>query len=239
MQPERVPQFPNGGRNAATQAMFGGIARRYDLMNRLMTIGRDVSWRRCVVAEAALRPGGRLLDLGAGTGEIGFEALRRVERLTVVAADLTLPMMRVGRGRPGGDRVRWCGADALGLPFPEATFDAVTSGYLLRNVADPLAAFREQARVVRPGGRVVCLDTSPPPRNLMRPLVMIHLGLVIPILARLVTGATAAYAYLAASTQRFKTPEELAAIMRAAGLVEVRYRRFMFGTMAVHVGTRP
>lgn len=223
-------------RNAAAQEMFGRIARRYDLMNRLMTFGRDGGWRRHVVAQAGLRPGDRLLDLGAGTGDIGFEALRQAGRLTVVSADLTLPMMQVGRARPGGDRVFWCGADALRLPFPDAVFDAVTSGYLLRNVSDPLAAFREQARVVRPGGRVVCLDTTPPRRNLLRPLVMAHLRWGIPLLARLVTGDAAAYAYLADSTERFKQPEELAAIMRAAGLDDVRYRRFMFGTMAVHAG---
>lgn len=226
-------------RNASAREMFGRIARRYDLMNRLMTFGRDRGWRRYVVAQAALRPGDRLLDLGAGTGDIGFEALRQTGPLTVVSADLTLPMMLVGRTRPGGDRVFWCGADALRLPFPGAAFDAVTSGYLLRNVSDPLAAFREQARVVRPGGRVVCLDTSPPPANLLRPFIMAHLRWGIPLLARLVTGEDAAYAYLADSTERFKKPEELAAIMREAGLADVRYRRFMFGTMAVHVGVVP
>jgi demethylmenaquinone methyltransferase/2-methoxy-6-polyprenyl-1,4-benzoquinol methylase len=224
-------------RNAAAQEMFGRIARRYDLMNRLMTFGRDRGWRRHVVAQASLRPGDQLLDLGAGTGDIGFEALRQAGRLTVVSADLTLPMMQVGRARPGGDRVLWCCADALRLPFPDGVFDAVTSGYLLRNVSDPLAAFREQARVVKPGGRVVCLDTTPPPpHSPARPFIMAHLRWVIPFLARLVTGDDAAYAYLADSTERFKSPEELAAIMRAAGLDDVRYRRFMLGTMAVHVG---
>ncbi|MCZ7542727.1 MAG: class I SAM-dependent methyltransferase [Anaerolineae bacterium] len=135
--------------------------------------------------------------------------------------------------------MRWVEADALALPFADATFDAATSGYLLRNVIDPTAAFREQARVVKPGGRVVCLDTSPPPENALRPFIMIHLRYVIPLLGRLVAGDSAAYNYLPESTQAFKTPEELAAIMRAAGLVDVRYRPFMFGTMAVHVGARP
>jgi demethylmenaquinone methyltransferase/2-methoxy-6-polyprenyl-1,4-benzoquinol methylase len=219
--------------------MFGRIAGRYDLMNRLMTFGRDGAWRRHVVAEAAPGPGARLLDLGTGTGDIAFEALGQAGRLTVVGADFTLAMMQVGRRRPGGERVLWCGADALRLPFADASFDAVTSGYLLRNVPDQLAAFREQARVVRPGGRVVCLDTSPPPRGPMRPLVRFHLRFVIPLLGRIVAGDAEAYRYLPETTRRFKTPEELASLMRQAGLTGVGWKRFMFGTIAVHAGMKP
>ena len=223
---------------AKVQAMFSRIAGRYDLLNRLMTFGRDGAWRRLVVAEAALAPGARLLDLGSGTGDIALEALRRVERLTVVGADFTLPMMQVGRARPGGARVLWCGADALRLPFADGTFDAVTSGYLVRNVSDPLRAFQEMARVVKPGGRVVCLDTSPPPRNLARPLILLHLRFVIPLLGRLIAGDADAYRYLPASTEGFKTPAALAAVMREAGLADVRYRRLMLGSIAVHTGER-
>jgi len=219
--------------------MFARIAGRYDLMNRLMTFGRDRAWRRLVAREAGLRPGGRLLDLGTGTGEIAREALAAAGPLLAVGADFTLPMMAVGRSRPGGERILWVGADALRLPFPDATFDAVTSGYLLRNVADRLAALREQVRVVRPGGRVVCLDTSPPPPGPLRPFVLLHLRLVIPLLGRLVTGDAEAYRYLPATTERFRTPEELAALMREAGLGQVRYHRLMLGTVAVHVGVRP
>jgi demethylmenaquinone methyltransferase/2-methoxy-6-polyprenyl-1,4-benzoquinol methylase len=221
------------------QAMFARIAGRYRLMNALMTFGRDRAWRRAVVRDAALPPGGRLLDLASGTGDIALEALRQDPTARVTAADFSLEMMRVGRRRPGGGRVAWCAADALALPFADATFDAVTSGYLLRNVADRAGAFREQLRVVRPGGRVVCLDTSPPPDSPLRPLVLFHLRRVIPLLGRLITGDGSAYAYLSASTEGFKAPDELAAIMREAGLTSVTYRRFMAGTIAVHVGTRP
>jgi demethylmenaquinone methyltransferase/2-methoxy-6-polyprenyl-1,4-benzoquinol methylase len=219
--------------------MFGRIAGRYDLMNRVMTFGRDRAWRVRVVREAGLGRGARLLDLGTGTGEIAREAWEAAGGLTAVGADFTLPMMSVGKARPGGERILWCGADALRLPFADATFDAVTSGYLLRNVSDQLAAFREQARVVRPGGRVVCLDTSPPPRNLLRPLVLLHLRFTIPLIGRLVTGDAAAYRYLPESTERFRTPEELAGLMREAGLAEVRCHRLMFGTVAIHTGVRP
>jgi demethylmenaquinone methyltransferase/2-methoxy-6-polyprenyl-1,4-benzoquinol methylase len=221
------------------RAMFDRIAGRYQMMNALMAFGRDHAWRRAVVRAAALPPGGLLLDLASGTGDIALEAMRHDPTLRVTAADFSLAMMRVGRRRPGGARIAWCAADALALPFADATFDAVTSGYLLRNVADRVGAFREQARVVRPGGRVVCLDTSPPPPSALRPLVRLYLRRVIPLLGRLVAGDRSAYAYLSASTEGFKTPEQLAAVMREAGLAAVRYERFMAGTIAVHVGTRP
>ncbi len=219
--------------------MFGRIARRYDLMNRLMTFGRDRAWRRYVIQQADLPEGGSMLDVAVGTGDIAFEALNRVKDLKVVGTDFSIPMMRVGQQRVNGRRVLWCDADALRLPFPNGRFDAVTSGYLMRNVIDIRRAFEEQHRVLKPGGRVICLDTSPPPDNLLKPFIMLHLKFVIPLLGRLITGDSAAYAYLPESTQQFKTPDELAAIMREAGLQDVRYRRFMFGTMAVHVGVRP
>jgi demethylmenaquinone methyltransferase/2-methoxy-6-polyprenyl-1,4-benzoquinol methylase len=230
---------PANGNRPDVRAMFDRIAGSYGRMNFLMTFGRDRAWRRTIVREAALPPGGRLLDLAAGTGDIALEALRQDPAVHVTAADFSLGMMRVGRGRPGGDRVAWCAADAFALPFADATFDAVTSGYLLRNVADRAGAFREQARVVRPGGRVVCLDTSPPPRSPLRPFVRLYLRRVIPLLGRIVAGDRPAYAYLASSTEGFKSPAELAAIMREAGLVEVRHRSFMGGSIAVHTGTRP
>jgi demethylmenaquinone methyltransferase/2-methoxy-6-polyprenyl-1,4-benzoquinol methylase len=226
-------------RQADVRAMFDRIAGSYRRMNALMTFGRDRAWRRAVVREASLPPGGRLLDLASGTGDIALEALRRDPFARVTAADFSLGMMRVGRGRRGGDRIAWCAADAFSLPFADARFDAVTSGYLLRNVADRVGAFREQARVVRPGGKVVCLDTSPPPPSLLGAFVRFYLRRVIPLLGRLVAGDRPAYAYLAASTEGFKTPAELAAIMREAGLVDVRHCSFMGGSIAVHTGTRP
>lgn len=229
----------NGSHGAAVQQMFQRIAQRYDLMNRLMTFGRDRAWRRTVVKLAALPQGGHLLDVATGTGEIAQEALRQDSGLQVAGVDFAPAMMQVGQQQPGGERIGWCRADALALPFASASFDAVTSGYLMRNVGDVPAAFREQVRVVRPGGRVVCLDTSPPPRGWLRPFVRFYLHVVIPLLGRLVAGDSSAYSYLSTSTEAFRTADELAAIMRDAGLVDVRYRRFMFGTIAIHAGTRP
>ncbi len=228
----------SGDWGAAIRQMFADISGRYDLMNRLMTMGRDELWRRAVVDAASPPRGGRLLDIGAGTGGIALEARRRDSLLTPVAADFTLEMMHVGRRRPGGRALIWCAADALALPFSDECFDAVVSGYLLRNVSDPRQALEEQMRVLIPGGRLVCLDTSPP-SGLLKPLLELFLGRCIPLLGQMVGGSRDAYTYLPDSTRAFMSPDALAGLMRRAGLRNVRYRPFMFGTVAVHVGEKP
>lgn len=228
-------------RSAYVQQMFGRIAGRYNLMNRLMTGGQDLRWRRFVVQQARLPRGGKLLDLATGTGDIAFEAASTVPDAQIVGADFSIPMMRVGQDAPQGERVGWTAADALELPYPSEMFDAVVSGYLVRNVIDIPRTLREQQRVLKPGGRIVILDTSPPPDNLLKPFILFHLNYVIPFLGRIIGGQAAvdAYQYLPQSTQAFKTPEELATLLREAGYVNVGFKMFMFGTMAVHWGERP
>lgn len=228
-------------RSDYVQAMFGRIAERYNLLNRVITFGQDMRWRRFVVQQANLPTSGRLLDLATGTGDIAFEAKERHPNANVVGADFALPMMVVGKKLPRGKTIAWAAADALNLPFPDATFDAVVSGYLVRNVIDIPRCLNEQQRVLKPGGRIVILDTSPPPNNILKPFILIHLNTVIPLLGRLIGGAAAAeaYQYLPASTQSFKTPNELAALLREAGYNNVAYQMFMFGTMAVHWGEKP
>ena len=178
--------------------------------------------------------------MGAGTGDIAFEALHASPGAQIVGGDFSVPMMRVGQAHMLGAYVQWCGADALNLPFPDDTFDAVVSGYLMRNVADIDRALREQLRVLKPGGRMVILDSTPPPRNLLRPLIWLHLKYGIPLLGRLIAGKQAAYAYryLPESTQAFKTPDELVVLMQNAGTEHSHYRRFMFGTVCVHWGEK-
>ncbi|NDJ61123.1 MAG: class I SAM-dependent methyltransferase [Chloroflexi bacterium] len=226
-------------RAAYVQAMFDRIAGRYNLMNRLMTAGQDQRWRQFAVQQAQLESGGRLLDLATGTGDIAFAALKAVPGAQVIGGDFSLNMMRVGQATPLGAQVGWSGADALNLPFPDGTFDAVTAGYLMRNVIDIPRAFAEQRRVLKPGGRLVILDTTPPGPTPLRPFIEIHLRYVIPTLGRLIGQESDAYQYLPESTQAFKTPDELADLMRAAGFVNVDYKLFMFGTMAVHWGENP
>jgi demethylmenaquinone methyltransferase/2-methoxy-6-polyprenyl-1,4-benzoquinol methylase len=219
--------------------MFARIAGRYDLMNRLMTAGQDGRWRRIVIQEARLPANGRLLDIATGTGDIALEGLRQVPGLKAVGGDFTMEMMQAGKQEPKRQAIQWTAADTLALPFPDNCFDAVTSGFLMRNVIDVAGAFREQMRVTRPGGRIVVLESSPPKRNLLRPFIRFHLNVVIPTLGRLIAGESDAYRYLPDSTQQFQEPESLAALMRQVGLTDVRYRMFMFGTIAVHTGQKP
>jgi len=219
--------------------MFDSISGRYDLMNRLMTFGRDIAWRRFMTSITNLPKGGRLLDVGTGTGDIAFEALRADPSVRVIGLDFTAEMMKTGRKRERSELIGWCLGDALRLPFPDDTFDAVTSGFLIRNVLDVQSAFREQLRVVKPGGRVICLDTSPAPRNISWPFAMFHLKLFIPFLGFMITGKKGAYKYLSTSTFNFIEPEALSDIMKGEGLEEVGFRRFMFGNIALHWGTRP
>lgn len=225
-------------RSDYVQAMFAGIARRYDLMNRLMTAGQDVRWRREVIRRAALPAAGSLLDLGAGTGDLAKEASHRYAGCRAVAADFTLEMMRVGKRRPDGADLLWSAADALCLPFPKENFDAVVSGFLLRNVSDVRRALQEQYRVLKPGGHLVCLDTTRPAPGFTAPLVRFHLRVVIPNLGYLVTGSREAYTYLPDSTQAFLSAEELAERMAGAGFVEIGFRRLMSGTIAIHWGRK-
>ena len=226
-------------RARAVQDIFDRIAPRYDLMNRVMTGGMDRYWRRFVIQQASIPKDGKMLDIATGTGDIAFEALARVEGVMAVGADFVPGMMLVGQRRAGGTRVRWSAADALNLPFPAATFDAVTHGFLLRNVIDIPRALAEQLRVLKPGGHMVCLDTTPPPDNLLKPFLVFYLTRIIPLIGTLLTGQTDAYTYLPKSTVGFKSPDELAQLMRQAGFKDVQYRRFMFNTIAVHWGTKP
>lgn len=230
------------GKERATyvQSMFDRVALRYNLMNRIMTFGQDMKWRRFVVKKANLKAGDHLLDLATGTGDIAFEALKAEPSIKAVGGDFSLGMMYVGQKEPMGEKVLWSGADALNLPFAENTFHALTAGYLMRNVIDIPRAFAEQLRVLKPGGRVVHLDTAPPPHNIFRPFILIHLKYIVPTLGRIISGGNAdAYNYLPESTQKFKTPEELADLMKASGFQNVGFKMFMFKTMAVHWGDKP
>lgn len=222
------------------RGMFDRIAGRYNLMNRVMTAGQDGRWRRFAVDQAQLPHQGALLDLATGTGDIAFEALKKRPAARVFGADFALRMMQVGQQARYGDQVAWTGADAMRLPYADESFDAVVSGYLLRNVADMPKALAEQRRVLKSGGRIVVLDTSPPPENLLRPLIMLHLRYGIPLLGRLLAGKRAAdaYRYLPQSTQAFKTPAELAVLVETAGFRDVQFKTFMFGAMAVHWGVK-
>lgn len=215
---------------------FAKVASRYVWMNHLMTLGMDV-WMRSEVAHlAAPAAQARVLDLGSGTGDLAREVRRRCPTAWIAAADFSLEMMRATENWTGIWR---SAADALALPFSAEGFDIVTSGYLLRNVIDLDAALAEQYRVLKPGGRVVILDTTRPRKNLLTPLVNCYLHTVIPTLGRLFTGDCESYKYLSSSTENFITAEQLAAVAQRTGFTNVKFHIRMFGTMAIHTAIKP
>lgn len=220
------------------RAMFSRIAPRYDLLNRLMTLGQDGRWRRTAVGELQIEAGACILDLGAGTGDLAAEILQQHPQARVVAADFSQEMIAVGRQHADGSEPHWVVADAHNLPFAGGTFSGVICGFLLRNVADLERTLRQIERVLQPEGRFVCLETSPA-AGLLKPVLLLHLRVVIPMLGALLGRDAGAYRYLAASTQEFLSPPELAARLEHAGLHDVRYQRFAFGTIAVHSGAKP
>lgn len=226
-----MTQLTGDERAAYVQRMFTRIAARYDLMNRLMTAGQDVRWRKRVIEMARLKENDSLLDLGTGTGDLAREALSALPRARVVGADFTLEMMRVGRRNGPLD---FSAADALRLPFEDESFEAVVSGFLMRNVIDVRKALEEQYRILKPGGRIVILDTTKPKKNLLSPFIRFHMHIVIPTLGRLLTGSGDAYRYLPETTEGFLTAEELAARMASIGFKMTGFRRHMFGTVAIH-----
>jgi demethylmenaquinone methyltransferase/2-methoxy-6-polyprenyl-1,4-benzoquinol methylase len=218
--------------------MFARIAPRYRLVNGLMTFGQDMRWRREVIRRARLAPGARLLDLGSGTGDLALEASHQMPLAHIVPADFTPEMMFIGRARPGGEALPWIIADALHLPFVNRSFDAVVSGFLLRNVADLDQTLHEQHRVLRNGGRIVCLDTTPPRPGPFRFLIELHLHCIIPLLGRLVAADSEAYNYLPESTESFLSAEILADRMSGVGFRGVGFAPRMFGSVAIHWGSK-
>jgi demethylmenaquinone methyltransferase/2-methoxy-6-polyprenyl-1,4-benzoquinol methylase len=230
-----MTQLTGQERATYVQNMFTRIAKRYDLMNRLMTGFQDVRWRKQVIRLARLTNDASLLDLGTGTGDLAREALTQFPRAKVTAADFTLEMMRVGQ-KTG--KLNFSSADALRLPFKDASFDAVISGFLMRNVIDLQKGIEEQFRVLKNGGRIVILDTTRPKKNILSPFIWVHMHFIIPTLGGLLTGVREAYNYLPDSTEGFVTAEDLASRMEKAGFKNVKFQRLMFGTIAIHWGEK-
>ncbi|MBK7452699.1 MAG: ubiquinone/menaquinone biosynthesis methyltransferase [Anaerolineales bacterium] len=222
-------------RSKYVQSMFTKIAHRYDVMNRLMTGGQDIRWRKQVIKLARLTPSASLLDLGTGTGDLAREALLQEPQTKVTAADFTIEMMRVGK-KSGS--LKFSAADALNLPFKDSTFDAVVSGFLMRNVTDIQQALKEQYRTLKPGGRIIILDTTRPKKNILSPFIWIHMHFIIPTIGGLLSGERDAYNYLPDTTENFLTAEQLAARMIAAGFKKVDFKRLMFGTIGMHWGEK-
>ena len=225
-------------RSRHVQRMFDRIATCYDLLNRLMTLGQDMRWRREAIKHLQVEPHSIVLDLGAGTGDIAFEIARKYPDTFVVASDFTTNMILVGKDRPEGKSVQWVIADAQNLPFANESVSGVISGFLLRNVSDIDQTLEEHYRVLLPGGRAASLDTTPPRRNLLRPFIEFHFHYIIPLLGKLIAGDAEAYTYLPSSTEGFLPAEDLAERFRDAGLTGGGLVRRMLGTIGIHWGKK-
>jgi demethylmenaquinone methyltransferase/2-methoxy-6-polyprenyl-1,4-benzoquinol methylase len=216
---------------AAVEAMFDRISPVYDPMNRLMTAGLDRRWRRLTV-RAVVRPGDRVLDACCGTGDLALEAERA--GATVTGLDFSERMLERARRKSG--TVDWVRGDVLALPFEDASFDAATVGFGIRNVSDLEGALRELGRVLRPGGGLGCLEITRP-RGALRPFFGLWFDRMVPLMGRVLPGG-AAYTYLPASVRRFPDPEDLGEAMRRAGFAEIGWRLLGGGIVALHAGTR-
>ncbi len=225
--------------------MFARVAPRYDLLNHLLSLNWDRRWRRAVARHfrALLsRPEARALDLCCGTGDLAL-ALDAAGPARVVGADFCHPMLelavgKLGAGGGAGMPILLVEADALRLPFPDASFDLVAVAFGFRNLADYDAGLREMFRLLRPGGQVGLLEFSEPEGPLFGRLYRFYFRRILPRLGGAISGDRAAYTYLPASVEQFPTPEELAQWMREVGFTEVEFRRFTGGVACLHTGRR-
>ncbi len=223
------------------RAMFARVARRYDALNTVLSMGLHHRWRRFAVRECEFPPGGRALDVAAGTADFAIELTARGG--TAVGVDLCEEMLREGRRkleRLGlADRVRLVVGEAEALPVADNAFDSAAIGFALRNVTDIDRTFAEMTRAVRPGGRVVALEIARPCHPLVRPLFSFYFYRLSPWIARLLGGDPQAYRYLPESVRNFRSRAEICDSMQRAGLTAVHYHDLSGGMVCVYVGTKP
>lgn len=231
-----------GDKETYVREMFSAIAPQYDRLNAILSFNQHKSWRRLAVRLAQVKPGDYCLDICTGTGDFAVDLARAVSGTgRVVASDFCEPMIRNGldkTARAGRGKIAMMVANAEILPYPSNTFDAVTVGFGVRNVAHLDRAVSEMTRVVRPGGRVVILEFNRPRPVWYRPLVDFYLFQVLPRVGGLLSRREA-YTYLPESMKQFVTRETLTAIMETAGLRDVRVRDLNFGTVCIHLGVKP
>jgi demethylmenaquinone methyltransferase/2-methoxy-6-polyprenyl-1,4-benzoquinol methylase len=233
---------PGAPEKAAVRSMFDRIAPRYDLLNRVLSGGTDVRWRRLAVDLLELEAPGRVLDLCTGTADLLVEALSRDPRIGGLGVDISQAMLARGRAklaRAGySGRAALAGGDGESLPVKDGLFDAALVAFGIRNIGDPVRAMREVRRALRPGGRFVVLEFSTP-EGLLGAVYRFYSRSVLPRIGGLVSGDASAYAYLPASVERFPRPEAFASLMREAGFVDVRWQRLTGGIACLHRAEKP
>ena len=224
---------------ADVQRMFASIAPRYDLLNRLLSLGVDRSWRRAAAAEALLLSPARLLDVATGTGDFALALKRAAPETHITGSDFVPQMLELARRKAGARRLElnFEAGDALRLPYPDASFEALTCAFGFRNFADYQRGLAEFWRVLKPGGRLVILEFPPPAEGLFGQVFRFYFRQVLPRIGGLVSGNAGAYAYLPESVLAFPDPPTLARLMHATGF-RTRYRLLSGGIAALHVGDK-
>lgn len=231
---------PEGDKAAMVHGVFTRVASRYDVMNDLMSGGIHRIWKAAMMDWLAPRPGQRLLDVAGGTGDVAFRFLKRAPGSTAVVCDMTESMLVEGRKRAEADklaeRLDWVVGDAMALPFPNASFDTYTISFGIRNVTRIADALAEAYRVLRPGGRLMVLEFSQIPNDLLQKAYDLYSFNVIPRMGQIVTGDRDSYQYLVESIRKFPDQETFATMIRAAGFGQVNYRNMTMGIAALHSG---
>ena len=234
---QTVPEAEKAG---MVRGVFTRVASKYDVMNDLMSGGVHRLWKDAMMDWLAPRPGQRLLDVAGGTGDVAFRFLKRAKGAQAVVLDLTEPMLVSGRQRAEADRLAerlsWVVGDAMDLPFAANTFDAYTISFGIRNVTRIGDALAEAYRVLRPGGRLMVLEFSRIPNDLLQKAYDLYSFNVIPVLGQIVAGDRASYQYLVDSIRQFPDQESFATLIRQAGFEQVSYRNLSLGVAALHSG---
>lgn len=237
----RALPSPDDKSGAAVRGMFSRIAPRYDLLNRTLSGGRDVAWRRAAAAWLDPGPGERILDLGSGTGDLALTILARsAGAAKVVAADFTFEMLALSRAkrRARGAALAEAGADGMRLPFASGSFAGATAAFSVRNFESLDAGLREAHRVLAPGGRFLVLEFAPLPRGPLAPAALFYIRRVVPAIGRLLSPDARAYRYLPDSVASWPAPEGLAARLKDAGFASVEWRTLTFGIAALHLARK-
>jgi demethylmenaquinone methyltransferase/2-methoxy-6-polyprenyl-1,4-benzoquinol methylase len=223
---------------------FDTVARKYDLMNTLLSFGLHHLWKRAAVRMMPLKPGDRVLDICGGTADLALRAARAIGGAgRVVVYDINWAMMAAGWPKVAGSalapRIGYIQGDAELISCPDASFDAAMVGFGIRNLTRPEAGFKEMFRVLKPGGTMMCLEFSKPKTAWFRRLYDWYSFYVMPAVGRIMVGSGAAYTYLPESIRMFSQPEELAAVLTAIGFTRVSYRRLTNGIAVIHLGVKP